>query len=355
MTHQVDMILDFQYGSTGKGLIAGYLAKREKYDTVVCAFATNAGHTYIDKSRDMHVMTQQLPTAAIASPTVKNVLIGPGALIHAGTLMDEIAKYSHWLEGKQIMIHPHAAIVEDYHATQESDWGMTKIGSTTKGVGAAAVERIKRRPNSAANVAKFRLVDHWLGTYVCTEQEYREVLDASENVLVEGAQGYSLSMYHGQYPYTTSRDVTPWQVAADCGLPYKWASYIRVIGTMRTYPIRVSNRDGSSGPHYPDQREIAWQDIGIKPELTTVTKLPRRIFTFSQQQATEAAFHCGGYWATRIFLNFANYCDPDQVDEIRRLIEEPRPMCLNAPKVHWFGYGADDKDVLSIEEIQHAG
>ena len=357
MTHKVDLVMDFQYGSTGKGLIAGYLAKRGDYDTVICAFATNAGHTYIDKEEGIHVMTQQLPTAAVVSKTVKTILLGPGSLIHAQTLLNELRDNDFALQGKRIMIHPQAAVVEDYHAHQERDMGMSKIGSTTKGVGAAMIERIKRNP-SQPNTVHHRwlrpmlggdLITMQLSKYVVTEDEYREALIVSENVLIEGAQGFSLSLYHGQYPYTTSRDVTPWQILADCGVPYRWASHVHVIGTCRTFPIRVNNRDGSSGPHYPDQLELDWSELDQAAELTTVTKLKRRIFTFSKQQIQEAVFHCGGYWDTRIFLNFANYCKSDEeLDHIIGQIEAGYHGNWNPPRVAWIGYGADDADVIAI-------
>jgi hypothetical protein len=126
-------------------------------------------------------------------------------------------------------------------------------------------------------------------------------LREAEHVIVEGAQGYGLSMYHGFYPYTTSRDVSVWQILADCGIPHDLLPTvmdlpdITVIGTCRTYPIRVANRFdthgtqvGYSGPCYDDQLEISFEEIGQKVELTTVTKLPRRIFTFSEKQITEA-------------------------------------------------------------------
>ena len=342
------MILDFQYGSTGKGLIAGYMAKRNEYDTAICAFATNAGHTYIDESRDIHIMTQQLPTS-ITSPTVKNVMIGPGAAIHAQTLSDELLKYGRFMVGKRLMIHPQAAVVEDYHSDFEKRDGRTKMGSTAKGVGEAYIERMRRDPTSN-NTVKNRwtkdLFDMGLGEFIITEQEYRDALDQASRVIVEGAQGFSLSLYHGQYPYVTSRDVTPWQVAADCGLPYKWAPYVKVIGTLRTYPIRVSNRDGSSGPCYSDQVEVQWEDLGLQPELTTVTKLPRRIFTFSQQQLREAMFHCGGYWDTRLFLNFANYMGTDEVARLIDEIRTPVAGMLHVPRVEYIGYGPDDKHVV---------
>lgn len=351
--HHLDLIMDFQYGSTGKGLIAGYLAKRGQYDTAICAFATNAGHTYIDGK--IHLMTQQLPTS-IMSPTVKRVLLGPGSAIHAETLLAELKRYAPHMAGKRLMIHPQAAVVEDYHADFEKKDGRTKMGSTSKGVGEAYIERIRRGPNNNTVQNRWksgagRLIDSTLGDYVVTEEEYRQALEEAKCVIVEGAQGFSLSLYHGQYPYTTSRDVTPWQIAADCGIPYQWASYVRVIGTLRTFPIRVNNRDGSSGPCYPDQIETTWSELGQSPELTTVTKLERRVFTFSQTQLEEAMFHCGGYWHTRLFLNFCNYLDDDkQLAHLIREIELPRAGMLRSPTVEWLGFGPEDGDVATRAE-----
>lgn len=349
--HQLDLIIDMQYGSTGKGLIAGYLAKRNQYDTAVCSFAPNAGHRYIDRENEIHVMTQQIPTGGLISPSVKRIMIGPGSAIHAKTLVRELHDYAPLLAGKELMIHPHAAVVEDYHSEEEMEWGMTRMGSTAKGVGASYIERIKRdtvRPNIVG--ARWH-DDLTLSQLVVTAKQYREALEESESILVEGAQGFSLSMYHGQYPYTTSRDVTPWQIMADCGLPFKWANQTQVIGTLRTFPIRVNNRDGTSGPCYPDQEEVKWDDLGLTPELTTVTKLPRRIFTFSHEQLREALFHCGGYWNTKLFLNFANYFNDDH-EKVMKLvddIETPKHLALNPPQVAWLGYGPDDSDIVTRE------
>lgn len=344
MPHKITMVLDFQYGSTGKGLIAGYLAKRENYDTAICAFATNAGHTYIDAERGLHVMTQQLPTA-ITSATVKYVMIGPGAAIHAETLLQEIDRYRNLLENKMLVIHPAAAVVEDYHAHNEISDGRTRMGSTGKGVGEAYSERIRRQTVNP-NVAESRFTgNHPLAQYVVTRSQYEDILGHSDKILVEGAQGFSLSMYHGQYPYTTSRDVTPWQVAADCGIPFAWANYIQIVGTLRTLPIRVNNRDGSSGPCYGDQVELDWHDLGIEPEKTTVTKLQRRVFTFSYDQIRHAMFHCAGYWDTKLFLNFANYIPPEALNHLISNLEKPGFVAMNPPTVAWVGHGADDSDI----------
>lgn len=348
--HKVHMVIDLQFGSTGKGLLAGYLAKREGYDTVVNAFAPNAGHTYIDEERGIHMMTQQLPTA-ISSPTVQNVLLGPGSLINIPTLLAELAVYKDMMIDKRLVIHPHAAIVGQEHIDWELNNGMTKIGSTAKGVGAAQMNRILRDPKNL-NVAdgpdpRFDEIREW----VVTAKEYNDILEKSESLLIEGAQGFGLSMYHGFYPYTTSRDVTPWQIAGDCGIPFKMANYIQIFGTLRTLPIRVNNRDGWSGPVYPDQEELEWSALRIPVERTTVTKLPRRIFSFSQLQLEEALHHCGAYWGTHLFLNFANYLQPDDVQALIKQIETPTPGKLNAPHVTWVGYGPDDKSVMERGEL----
>ncbi len=331
---RVDMTMDGQYGSCGKGGITGWLAKRLNYDTVVCAYGTQAGHTYNDEDRGLHMMVQQLPVG-VSGPGVKNVLIGPGALIHQETLEREIVAYMR--PGQRLMIHEHAAVVTDAHSKAEKERGQTKMGSTAKGVGLAAVDRILRDPDSKA-VAKLGFKGTSLEQYVVSRFEYINQLSKARRLLIEGAQGFGLSLYHGEWPYCTSRDVTPWQIAADCGLPFQMAKEIMVWLVFRTFPIRVNNRDGSSGPAYPDQRELTWESIGQKPELTTVTKLPRRVFDFSLTQFEHAMYHCAGM-DTKVVLTFADYCSPEQLRNIHNLIRS------TGHHVDYECWGPDDRDI----------
>ena len=81
------MILDLQFGSTGKGLLAGYLAKMRSPDVVVTAWGPNAGHTYID-SDGRHFIHRMLANG-IVSPNLKAVLIGPGSVIDLDALEQE--------------------------------------------------------------------------------------------------------------------------------------------------------------------------------------------------------------------------------------------------------------------------
>lgn len=339
---KLDMTMDWAWGSCGKGGITGWMALRNRYDTVMCAYGTQAGHTYNNSANGIRMMVQQLPVGII-SPTVKTVMIGPGALIHAATIMGELDRYGGFMLGKRLMIHEHAAVVEDYHAQIERSDGMSKIGSTTKGVGQAAIDRIRRNPDMP-NCARQKFRGTALEPFIVDRFEYIRAIQKADNILVEGAQGFCLSIYHGDYPYVTSRDVTPWQIAADCGLPFASAQRINTIGVCRTFPIRVNNRDGTSGPAYPGQREMSWEELGRPAELTTVTKLPRRVFEFSLEQIRHAHFHCGQEKSS-VVLTFADYCS--SFEDLDGIINEIQS--IPGVRVSAVVFGPDDRDVVSMD------
>ena len=314
----IDAVVDLGWGSSGKGGLCGYLAKHKRYDVVMCAYPRQAGHTYNDG--DTHVMVQQLPVGIIGRPSL--VFIGPGAIIHRETIIAEMERYAEFLTETRIMIHESAAVVTDDDAEIEIKGGMAKIGSTTKGVGQAMINRILRSPDpknkSTAGLA-WMMHDPVLCDYVVTKAEYdwalSEIMKTNPNVLIEGSQGFGLSLYHGDYPFCTSRDVTPAQLFADVGLPRRYQNLVKVHGVTRTRPIRVNNRDGYSGPCYPDQKELSWKEVGVDPERTTVTKLERRIFSFSKEQMRHAAIHCLTPLDS-VALSFCDYIDQNEIDDI---------------------------------------
>lgn len=346
---QGNLIIDLQFGSTGKGLIAGFLAERDQPDTVITAWAANAGHTYIDAKGRKFVHT--MLANGIVSKRLKRVMLGPGSVIDPESLHSEILSCDDLLRGVDIIIHPSAAIITQEHRDEEAG-PMTKIGSTKKGCGAAAIHRIRRDPdnlNTAMDMPRgephWKLIEWGLGGNVVSLVDWHRHMAEAEVVQIEGAQGYSLSMYHGFYPYTTSRDVSVHQVLADCGIPARRAQGLNIVGTARTYPIRVANRydengkqTGWSGPHYDDQQEITFESIGQAVELTTVTKLPRRIFTFSLRQFEEALLMNG---VDEVFLNFANYLPDDST-----LIADVAESCAqNGAVLQYIGWGPTVADV----------
>lgn len=354
---RVHVIVDMQFGSCGKGLFAGYLAKRVEPDTIVTAWAPNAGHTYIEN--DLKMVNIALPNGIVA-PSVRRVLLGPGSVINPQVLLAELEQYDRFMSNIQLIIHEHAAVVTEDHRQQEAAYAYA-IGSTMKGVGAAVAHKIRRDPDSP-NIAREMLRGTPLEGYVVSVEEYNNILDKVDTILIEGAQGFSLSINQGFYPYTTSRDCTFQQLMVDCAIPRRGPIFgTTVHGVCRTYPIRVANRrdkDGNqigwSGPHYPDQEEITWEALGMGPELTTVTRLPRRIFTFSVEQIRQAVRMNG---INNVFLNFANY-PMLRVEDIglgRRgpglngnLQQMIYAINETGATVRWLGYGPD---VFDIKEL----
>lgn len=345
----INTIVDLQFGSTGKGSIAAYIAQREQPDTIITAWSPNAGHTAIvDDVKYVHTMLAN----GVISKNLKNVAIGPGSVVNLQNLYDEFerAKISlPHLENVTISIHEHAAIVSQDHRDQEAKT-MGAIGSTKKGSGAALIEKLMRNPEAAIVAKDFKddILEMCPNFDVVNGGQWNFMLAISSNILIEGAQGFSLGVNSGFYPFTTSRECTPQQLMVDCALPRDWLMKMNVIGSMRTFPIRVNNAQGYSGPCYPDQKEIEFSDIPCPPaevERTTVTKLPRRVFTFSGEQIEYATFIAQ---PDEIFINFMNYVDNGWSAETVKY-KEMIQNHLEHGSIRYIGWGPL---VTNIEDIR---
>lgn len=329
------------WGSEAKGNVVGYLARRHPYTACVAAFPPSTGHTF--KWEDKTMMNMMLPMAVV-SDTITDVFIGPGALVDPVVMQREIdyATSLGIMKGKRVFIHEHAGVVLPQHAKAEKDMGLTKMGSTAKGGMTAQVDRM-RRDQDDQWVAREKLKGTSLEGNVIDRFEYMNRIREHGDVMIEGSQGFGLSMYHGHYPFTTARDTAPFAVLADCGCPMNWAKDIECVWTMRTYPIRVNNRDGSSGPCYPDQREITFEDLGKEVELTTVTKLPRRIFTLSEMQIAHLRDQCmdSNSW---VALTFADYVPEAELQELVNKIQGV------GVRIGLINYGPHERDMWTYDK-----
>lgn len=366
---KVVAIQGMQYGSEAKGAIAAGVARRWKPDTVATAWGPNAGHTVRDG--DFKFVSTMLATGALY-PSTQNILIGPGSVVDLNKLAQEVELAGERLRGKTMVIHPQAPFLKPEHAELERD--LLRIGSTMKGTMQAAVSKMHRNESAVIRSAGERLdplnlAASKVGLSVSTsERLYDAIIDSSSKMVLEGAQGFSLGI-HGQfYPYCTSRDVSTAQLFADCRLPYV-RRHVSVIGVLRTYPIRVANRrsdDGqefTSGGFYEDQHELDWKaDLGREPELTTVTKLPRRIFTFSYEQIRRAMRIMQPNLLAMTFCDYLE--DPPVLDSLERghvgqkvlrrieFINEMASMSMFQPcRVHSVSYGPDLSDIYNIVNI----
>lgn len=347
-TPSATAVIDLQFGSTGKGSLAGFMGEYGEFDAVATAWGPNAGHTSVYDDGTECVRTM-LSNAVFRSETISKVFIGPGSMVNPEALISEIAHNKSFGQTDfLVLIHESAAVVLPADRDAEASYGF-KIGSTMKGTAEAVMRKMRRRgdgplPSTMGEWAATLGKDSELANMVVPHKTYLAHLYNSKRVLLEGCQGYSLGINSGFWPHTTSRECSVPQLMSDTLMPLH--SLEEVIGTLRTYPIRVANRYkdgemvGTSGGCYFDQDEINWSDIGVEPELTTVTKLPRRVFTFSEMQIKEAIVRNS---VNTLFVNFVNYL-PTQAhrDEFFAALDKATPPGVS---VAFKGYGRKISDI----------
>lgn len=310
-------VVGAQYGSEGKGLIVGHIAKQ--FGHHVRVGAANAGHTVYTRhgwehhggteiDYEKHVM-QQIPCAAYANPDA-NLYVGPGALITPEIFKTELDLLNDWrvdrgMHPPMVFVDPRAHVIHRGQILAESVSDLQeRIGSTSatakEGIGAAQADRVMRQATCILAGDYFQDQDWWQQVVL---QDVPTYLSLAKDVLLEGTQGTGLSLTTGNFPYVTSRNTTAAGLCADCGVP---PQLDRIILVARTFPIRVA---GNSGPFYADSKEISWESLGVNPEneRTTVTKKVRRVATFSVEQIVEAVILNG---ASEIALTFCDYLSP---------------------------------------------
>lgn len=351
------LIMDGQWGSCGKGLLAGKLAMDRNPDLAVCNFGPNAGHTFITAG-GLKVLTRQLPTALVNPGTL--LVLGPGSIIDPAVLQAEVDELdAQYNIRRRLLIHERAAVV--LPQDRDAEAVLTSIASTRKGVGAAQVRKLMRTSTSATPaIARDFYTGTDLGDNLISSTHYRELLEQSNLVQIESAQGLELSLNHGShYPYCTSRDVTPEAILNDVGVASRHLMETAVV--VRTFPIRVGNEYaqsgemvGTSGPVYPDMKELTWDELSAmvgRPllERTTVTAKVRRVFTWSSSQFERMLRSAG---PCQVMLNFCNYLHPtaQRYQELdakgRAFIDQVNDLAWeHGSELSWLGFGPGYLDV----------
>src|SRR5262245_6752307 len=301
---RADCVLGGQFGSEGKGAAVAWLAASlpdtgRHYDIVTCNAGSQAGHTSIHN--DEVRVTRHLPTAPLIAPG-SMVYLNAGCIIDPGVLMQELEEYNYLGYCLSFSIHPNAAVItpDCISAENREDSAQTKIASTRKGVGEALARKILR----SGMIAR----DHPYLKHYVQEINLNRMARAGNSILVEVPQGYGLSVNSRFYPYCTSRDCTVMQALSDAHLHPDFLG--RTMLVLRTYPIRVG---GTSGDCYIDQQETSWEAIGREPEITTVTKRVRRVFTWSYLQVLDAITAARPHV---VFLTHCDYLNQEQTEKI---------------------------------------
>jgi len=257
------------FGDEGKGKIVSYLALHDNPSIIVRGGAgPNAGHTVKDGEKIYKI--RMLPSGFLNKNS--KIMIGPGVVVNPKVLLKEIEEFG---VSNRAFIDKHCGIIEESHLEQDSGGRLKeKIGSTGSGTGPANAERAMRTLKLAKDV------DSLSSLLEDVPKAVNMTLDAGENVLVEGTQGTHLSLWHGTYPFVTSKDVTASGICSDIGLGPKKVDEVIVV--FKSYVTRVGKGPLVNELTPEETASKGWTEVG------TVTGRQRRAAEFNYDLARRA-------------------------------------------------------------------
>ena len=277
------------FGDTGKGKVISYLALKDKLNvTARAGVGPNAGHTVLFEGKKYGL--SMLPSAFVYKKC--RLLIGPGVLVNPEVLVREIKQTG---SNDMVGVDPQCAIIEARHIEADKTGHLAKdIKTTGTGTGPCNAERALRKVKLARDMSKLKkyLTDVPL--------EVNKAIDEGKKVLIEGTQGTYLSLYHGTYPYCTSKDITASAACSDVGVgPTKIEN---VIIVFKAFTTRVGAGPLPNEISLKEAQERGWAEYG------TVTGRPRRAAPFSYELAKRAVMLNGATQAavTKIDVLFPN-------------------------------------------------
>lgn len=288
-------VVGAQWGDEGKGRVVDYLAADA--DLVIrYGGGNNAGHTVVNPHG--HFKLHLIPSG-IFHPATRN-LLGNGVVIHPPALVAELESLAAaGFNCDNLLISDRAHLVMPYHVLldqlDELERGAARIGTTSRGIGPAYVDKVARRgirvvdlldpdafrarleaalvrvrrtvagydaPGMAGAIAEAtdpgligeaylaagsRLARH----VVDGAQVVDDALDGGARILLEGQLGTMRDIDWGTYPFVTSSSPIPGGASLGAGLPA--VRIDRVVGVAKAYTTAVgagplpTELDGADG------------------------------------------------------------------------------------------------------------
>ncbi len=323
------------FGDEGKGKIIAYLALKDKPSIAVRGgVGPNAGHTFTINGNRYKV--RMLPSA-VAYPSCR-LLIGAGVLVDVDVLLEELKEFNAY---SRVKVDNQTGIIEDRHRREDkSSAHSSMIGTTGSGSGPANADRANRTLRLAKDVDTLKpYLDD-------VSYSINRAIRSGEHVLVEGTQGTFLSLYHGTYPYVTSKDVTASAICSDVGIGPK--SVDDVIVVFKSYVTRVGSGYLEGELSRDEAARRGWL------EIATVTGRERRAAPFNYDLAARAVMLNS---ATQIALTKLDILFPEckHAKSYSDLSREAREFVTGIEdrlkvKVTLIGTGEDTYDVIDLRD-----
>ncbi|HUW86400.1 MAG TPA: adenylosuccinate synthetase [Methanoregula sp.] len=259
------------FGDEGKGKVVAHIAYKDKPVIISRGgVGPNAGHTVQVGNREYGV--RMVPSGFVYKDA--RLCIGSGVLVDPRILKQEVEMLD--VKGR-IFVDKRCGIITEDHILRDKGSAhlSKKIGSTGSGCGPANSDRVMRISPQAKDVPE--LAEYLLDVPQAIDDELKQ----GKTVLLEGTQGFGISLYYGTYPFVTSKDTSASQIAADNGVgPTKIND---VIVVFKAYPTRVGE-----GPFSTEMTSEKSDLMGIQ-EFGTVTHRKRRVGGWDGEMARYSA------------------------------------------------------------------
>ena len=271
---KITAIVGAQWGDEGKGKITDFFAGEADY-VVRFHGGNNAGHTVVvdNKTYKLHL----IPSGVVYGEPMS--IIGNGVVVDPKVLLDEIAYIKEKGIEPKLMVSDRAHVIMPYHIVLDGvlsgHQGKLAAGSTRRGIAPVYADKMYRNGIRMIDLLEPEIFSEKLekgygfakgliekslgGTLKITQNEIfdsycsygqklkdyitdtaLELYNAHKTgkaILFEGAQGISLDVDHGIYPYTTSSNTAAGHISTGTGVSFR--DIDRIIGVVKAYLSRV--------------------------------------------------------------------------------------------------------------------
>ncbi len=316
---KITVIVGAQWGDEGKGKITDYFAGESDY-VVRYHGGNNAGHTVIVNGSTFKL--HLIPSGVLYDHPVS--VIGNGVVVDPEALLNELQYLNNKGIQPRLNISDRAHVIMPYHKQMDTaltnHQGALAAGSTKRGIAPVYADKMFRHgirmiDLTEPDILKEKLHRAYQFNYKLIRAISDQVIQKDEKsiykkycqygkklspyikdvslelycaqqngkaILFEGAQGISLDVDHGIYPYTTSSNSIAGNIATGTGVSFR--DIDRIIGVTKAYISRVG-----IGPLPTELPLEQGDDLREKgKEYGTTTGRPRRVGWLDLVQVRQA-------------------------------------------------------------------
>ena len=316
---KISAIVGAQWGDEGKGKVTDFFAGESDY-VVRFHGGNNAGHTVIVDGNTFKLLL--IPSGVVYGSPIS--IIGNGVVVDPNALLNEIAYVKEKGIEPKLLVSDRAHVIMPYHIVLDGalsgHQGSLAAGSTRRGIAPVYADKMFRNGIRMVDLLEpdvfmeklekgyafaKGLIEKSLGqtlemtideifetyvdygeklkTYICdTSVELYKAHKDGKTILFEGAQGISLDVDHGVYPFTTSSNTAAGHISTGTGVSFR--DIDRIIGVVKAYLSRVGESPLPSEIHGDEANSL--REKG--GEYGTTTGRPRRVGWLDLVQVRQA-------------------------------------------------------------------